>query len=435
MGDVRTKKKKPKQRLSEINAMVEGFCKQNTMSFFQQAGEKSSPSCKKNKVSVFEKCREQKSNPNVKQGLRQHLSKKMAAGRPADDQQFGTSEFFHKENQFEAQEKKSLTMNGKMNDQATKDYPKSYPNENKSIETDENSNVGAQNMEDVIELTTEQCNILLDLFENQGSVNEILINSEGMIQQGSSAPVRECSAEQDCLSPVTSTSNMLEKLLRSLSICWTENFTSEDSEDSSDEEYEPSYIMTIREDTQTEAMIEESEDEEGFDEESLDFDVQPGPGVSKILSQEDAEDAKEDQPFIVGQEKSKKDLLSWTKDVVNHYWFTASISNTKEEFIKHSRTGTFSGIDLLPWTITTISTETFLLKKMAQHTAATLSAAASCLIRLRAPTPLTPRTPLPLTPPGRLPLRRPLPRPLILLKSEEEEDSGEEDLWDDALKF
>lgn len=34
-------------------------------------------------------------------------------------------------------------------------------------------------------------------------------------------------------------------------------------------------------------MIEESEDEEGFDEESLDFDVQPGPGVSKILSQED----------------------------------------------------------------------------------------------------------------------------------------------------
>lgn len=46
-------------------------------------------------------------------------------------------------------------------------------------------------------------------------------------------------------------------------------------------------------------MIEESEDEEGFDEESLDFDVQPGPGVSKILSQEDVEDAKEDQPFIV----------------------------------------------------------------------------------------------------------------------------------------
>lgn len=40
--------------------------------------------------------------------------------------------------------------------------------------------------------------------------------------------------------------------------------------------------MTIREDTQTEAMIEESEDEECFDEELPGFDVQPGPGVSKF---------------------------------------------------------------------------------------------------------------------------------------------------------
>lgn len=46
-------------------------------------------------------------------------------------------------------------------------------------------------------------------------------------------------------------------------------------------------------------MIEESEDEECFDEELPGFDVQPGPGVSKILTQEDVEDAKEDQPFIV----------------------------------------------------------------------------------------------------------------------------------------
>lgn len=214
MDDVKTKKKKPKRRLSEINAMVEGFCKQNTMSFLQQTEEKTSPSCKKNKVSVFQKCREQKSNSNVKQGLRQHLSKKMAAGRQADEKHFGTSDFFHAENQFEVQEKKSLIMINKKNDQVTKDTPKSYPNENNSLGTDENSNVGAQNMEEIIELTTEQCNILLDLFENQGSVNEILINSESMIQQESSAPVRECSTEQDCLSPVTSTSNMLEKLLR-----------------------------------------------------------------------------------------------------------------------------------------------------------------------------------------------------------------------------
>lgn len=58
-------------------------------------------------------------------------------------------------------------------------------------------------------------------------------------------------------------------------------------------------IIIFREATQTGAMIEESEDEESFDEESPGFDVQPGPGVKKILTQEDVEDAKEDQPFIV----------------------------------------------------------------------------------------------------------------------------------------
>lgn len=42
-------------------------------------------------------------------------------------------------------------------------------------------------------------------------------------------------------------------------------------------------------------MIEDSEDEQSFNEESVDFDVLPGPGVSNILTQEDVED----QPFIV----------------------------------------------------------------------------------------------------------------------------------------
>lgn len=58
------------------------------------------------------------------------------------------------------------------------------------------------------------------------------------------------------------------------------------------------FYYYFREDTQTEAMIEESEDEEGFDEESLDFDVQPGPGVSKILSQEDVETPKKINPSL-----------------------------------------------------------------------------------------------------------------------------------------
>ncbi|XP_061186901.1 uncharacterized protein LOC133195031 [Saccostrea echinata] len=36
--------------------------------------------------------------------------------------------------------------------------------------------------------------------------------------------------------------------------------------------------------------------------------------------------------FKLSQQKNQKDILSWTKDV-NHYWYTATISNTKEEFI------------------------------------------------------------------------------------------------------
>lgn len=91
MDDVKTRKKKPKRRLSEINAMVEGFCKQSTMSLLQQTEEKELPSCKKNKLSKF---REQKCNPNLKQGLRQYLSKKMAAGMQADDKQFEKLDFF-----------------------------------------------------------------------------------------------------------------------------------------------------------------------------------------------------------------------------------------------------------------------------------------------------------------------------------------------------
>ncbi|XP_062600602.1 uncharacterized protein LOC134262243 [Saccostrea cucullata] len=81
-----------------------------------------------------------------------------------------------------------------------------------------------------------------------------------------------------------------------LSICLSENYTKEDSEDSSDEDYEPSYIMTMREDTQTEAMVEDSENEDSCDEESND-DLRPG--IAKILTPEEIEGCKEDRPFLV----------------------------------------------------------------------------------------------------------------------------------------
>lgn len=34
-----------------------------------------------------------------------------------------------------------------------------------------------------------------------------------------------------------------------------------------------------------------------------------------------------------GQEKSKKPILQWTREIVNHFWFCSSVANTEEEFI------------------------------------------------------------------------------------------------------
>lgn len=34
-----------------------------------------------------------------------------------------------------------------------------------------------------------------------------------------------------------------------------------------------------------------------------------------------------------GQEKKNKGLLDWTKDVVNHYWYTAQTCTTKEDLL------------------------------------------------------------------------------------------------------
>lgn len=37
--------------------------------------------------------------------------------------------------------------------------------------------------------------------------------------------------------------------------------------------------------------------------------------------------------FQAGQEKGNKSLLDWTRDVVNHYWYSAEISKTTDEFL------------------------------------------------------------------------------------------------------
>ena len=192
LDDFRVKKKKSKRRLSGINAMVEGLCKQNAKSPVQQnKGKGAAKSCPGPKGAI-----------SVKHGLRHHLSKKMAAGKQDSDHfMTGNKFYWHPEKQNKIRER---------------DTPSEVHSKKKILQSCSGTNHGkankgeaiAQEKEEVIELSTEQCNILLDLFENQGNVNEILINTDIISQQ------KDAPAAEECLSPVTSTSNMLEKLLR-----------------------------------------------------------------------------------------------------------------------------------------------------------------------------------------------------------------------------
>ena len=202
-------KKKAKRRLSEIHAVVEGLCKQNIKSPVQHNKGKSPPCGNKNRGSA-QSSPEQKSTDDVKHGLRQHLSKKMAAaGMQASDHLMAGPEFYrHPENQNEIRERDSPILSQMVG----------VPPKEEILQSDLSLNHGgvnkveadAQEREEVIKLSTEQCNILLDLFENHGNVNEILINTDVMSE------TEESPATQECLSPVTATSNMLEKLLRGM---------------------------------------------------------------------------------------------------------------------------------------------------------------------------------------------------------------------------
>uniref|UniRef100_A0A8W8MMH0 Uncharacterized protein n=1 Tax=Magallana gigas TaxID=29159 RepID=A0A8W8MMH0_MAGGI len=41
------------------------------------------------------------------------------------------------------------------------------------------------------------------------------------------------------------------------------------------------------------------------------------------------------------QEKTKKPLLSWAREVVHHFWFCSATANTKEDFIKRKLKNSF----------------------------------------------------------------------------------------------
>ncbi|XP_022334409.2 uncharacterized protein LOC111131265 [Crassostrea virginica] len=200
--------KRKKRRFTDIDAIVERFCKQNIHQGLQTI-EKSAPTRKKNTSSAVGTCHEHERNgtENVKNGLRQHINRKMAAEKPGSDNIFEVSEFFWvNESQNNVPDRKSPMIS-----QLSAELPRKQSLQSGSISNTSDVNkddCNPQEKEEVIELSTEQCNFLLNLFENHGNVNEILINENDMTQPD------EDLAIQECLSPVTSASNMLEKMLR-----------------------------------------------------------------------------------------------------------------------------------------------------------------------------------------------------------------------------
>ena len=200
--------KRKKRRFTDIDAIVERYCKQNTHQGLQTI-EKSAPARQKNTSSAVGTCHEHERNgtENVKNGLRQHLNRKMDAEKPGNDNFIEVSEFFwDQESQNNVQYRKSPMMSQLSAELPRKQNFQSGSISNTSVMNKDDSN--PQEKEEVIELSTEQCNFLLNLFENHGNVNEILINDNDMTQSD------EDRATQECLSPVTSASNMLEKMLR-----------------------------------------------------------------------------------------------------------------------------------------------------------------------------------------------------------------------------
>ena len=42
---------------------------------------------------------------------------------------------------------------------------------------------------------------------------------------------------------------------------------------------------------------------------------------------------RQNMDSLISNSKTTPKLLEWVKDVVNHYWYTAQTTNTKEEFV------------------------------------------------------------------------------------------------------
>jgi hypothetical protein len=194
------KKKRPKKHLSEINAMVETLIKENMPESSKQKGNKPTLPCKRKGTALSQK---QDISPDAKTGLRQHLNTKMSTGRHTQNDNpsnKGVADQGHlrTRNQIPPALDNGCDHLGKI------DHCKANPQQY-VLEADSNVQLGLKEEERIFEVTPEQCNILLELFES---------HENDTLQNSNPSPQPDVFAKQECMSPVTSTSNMLERLLR-----------------------------------------------------------------------------------------------------------------------------------------------------------------------------------------------------------------------------
>jgi hypothetical protein len=157
--------------------------------------------------------------PNIRESVRQHLRKRLAiagsyyaglsAGGPTDG---NVSSSFRGKT---AQARLEVTMSKAELGSTHNDCLENVTHETTStsrrvMELDRENDVQLDfkdRGEQVTEMSQEQCDILLQLFENHQDGNEMLAYMDFSFQP-------DVPAQQESLSPVTSASNMLERLLR-----------------------------------------------------------------------------------------------------------------------------------------------------------------------------------------------------------------------------
>ncbi|XP_062596243.1 uncharacterized protein LOC134257668 [Saccostrea cucullata] len=226
------KKKKPQKRISEINTMVEDLVKQGMPEVLEQTPNISIPPCKKTKNEGWLSNDDQKVIPSVKIGLRQHLSKRMPTG--GQNCQQNNDMFYVKSTNaqhLQKQKKEEISAPSHSFDRSTGRADELHDSVSFEyiLKKDSVTNSGGNDEEDILELSTEQCGILLDLFENNASGKAPELNTD-CLSNPDNAPARE-----ECISPLTSTCNMLESLLRKQDVipeCSSKSSGLEDSTES-----------------------------------------------------------------------------------------------------------------------------------------------------------------------------------------------------------